>query len=163
MGEGDGTAETRRAGSPVIEASDEAVDRVFDEDETAGAEGYPRLPLILGFSVAGISTWLLVGATPGPTLEAFRTADAPCYDRAAQPQMSVVDTHVHFRPFGGPVVPFEELLQYFAETGVLFANVYGIGQMLPASSSCTYYLDCLGTPVTPTLKNDFVNAANVGA
>ena len=33
--------------------------------------------------------------------------------------------------------------------------------MLPASSSCTYYLDCPGTPVTPTLKNDFVNAANV--
>ena len=46
---------------------------------------------------------------------------------------------------------------------MLFANVYGIGQMLPPSSSCTYYLDCPGTPVTPTLKNDFVNAANVVA
>ena len=32
--------------------------------------------------------------------------------------------------------------------------------MLPAASSCTYYLDCPGTPVTPTLRNDFVNAAN---
>ena len=95
------------------------------------------------------------------TLDAFRTPDAPCYDRSVQPQTAVVDTHVHFRPFGGPAVPFEEILEYFEATGVLFANVYGIGQMLPASSSCTYYLDCPGTPVTPTLKNDFVNAANV--
>ena len=95
------------------------------------------------------------------TLDSFRTPDAPCYDRSARPHTTVVDTHVHFRPFGGPAVPFEEILAYFEATGVLFANVYGIGQMLPASSSCTYYLDCPGTPVTPTLKNDFVNAANV--
>ena len=95
------------------------------------------------------------------TLDSFRTPDVPCYDRSAQPYTTIVDTHVHFRPFGGPAVPFEEILGYFEATGVLFANVYGIGQMLPASSSCTYYLDCPGTPVTPTLKNDFVNAANV--
>ena len=102
-----------------------------------------------------------IGAPSRLTLDAFRTPDAPCYDRSLQPQTAVVDTHVHFRPFGGPAVPFEEILGYFEATGVLFANVYGIGQMLPASSSCTYYLDCPGTPVTPTLKNDFVNAANV--
>ena len=101
------------------------------------------------------------GAPSRLTLDSFRTADAPCYDRSAQPHTAVVDTHVHFRPFGGPAVPFEEILGYFEATGVLFANVYGIGQMLPASSSCTYYLNCPGTPVTPTLKNDFVNAANV--
>ena len=100
-------------------------------------------------------------AAPALTLDSFRTADAPCYDRTARPQTAVVDTHVHFRPFGGPAVPFEEILEYFEATGVLFANVYGIGQMLPPASSCTYYLDCPGTPVTPTLKNDFVNAANV--
>ena len=100
-------------------------------------------------------------AAPALTLDSFRTADPPCYDRTARPQTAVVDTHVHFRPFGGPAVPFEEILGYFEATGVLFANVYGIGQMLPPASSCTYYLDCPGTPVTPTLKNDFVNAANV--
>ncbi|MYD87844.1 MAG: hypothetical protein F4Y14_17705, partial [Acidobacteria bacterium] len=102
-----------------------------------------------------------IGARSGLTLDSFRTPDPPCYDRSARPHTAVVDTHVHFRPFGGPAVPFEEILGYFEATGVLFANVYGIGQMLPASSSCTYYLDCPGTPVTPTLKNDFVNAANV--
>ena len=103
------------------------------------------------------------GAAAGLTLDSFRNPDAPCYDRSAQPHTAVVDTHVHFRPFGGAAVPFDEILGYFEATGVLFANVYGIGQMLPASSSCTYYLDCPGTPVTPTLKNDFVNAANVVA
>ena len=90
----------------------------------------------------------------------FLTDAAPCYDRSVQPQTAVVDAHLHFRPFGGPAIPFEEMASYLEETGVLFANIYGIGQMLPPASSCTYYLDCPGTPVTPTLKNDFVNAAN---
>ena len=110
---------------------------------------------------AGSPELAAIGAPSRLTLDSFRTPDAPCYDRSAQPQTAVVDTHVHFRPFGGPAVPFEEILGYFEATGVLFANVYGIGQTLPASSSCTYYLDCPGTPVTPTLKNDFFNAANV--
>ncbi len=94
------------------------------------------------------------------TLDDFRGGAAACYDRVRQPHTAVVDTHLHFRPFGGPAVPFEEVVDYLEATGVLFANVYGIGQMLPAASSCTYYLDCPGTPVIPTLRNDFVNAAN---
>ena len=137
--------------------------------------GHPRagaaLLLLVVLSALGATGWeaqtaglgepAKAGASSRLTLDSFRTPDAPCYDRSAEPQTAVVDTHVHFRPFGGPAVPFEEILEYFQATGVLFANVYGIGQMLPASSSCTYYLDCPGTPVTPTLKNDFVNAANV--
>ena len=100
-------------------------------------------------------------SVPSPlTLDAFRGDGAACYDRSTQPQTTVVDSHLHFRPFGGPAVPFEEIVQYLEATGVLFANVYGIGQMLPASSPCTYYLDCPGTPLAPTLRNDFVNAAN---
>ena len=68
--------------------------------------------------------------------------------------------NLHFRPFGGPALPFDEVVQYLENTGVLFANVYGIGQMLPVNSDCTYYLDCVGTLVSPTMKNDFVNAMN---
>ena len=102
------------------------------------------------------------GTAPSLTLDAFR-GDAPCYDRSAQPQTAVVDTHLHFRPFGGPAVPFDEIVGYLRETGVLFANVYGIGQTLPATSACTYYLDCPGTPVTPSLENDLANAADVAA
>ena len=102
-------------------------------------------------------------APHGLSLDAFRSADAPCYDRSVQPQTAIVDTHLHFRPFGGPAVPFEEIVSYLRATGVLFANVYGIGQTLPASSPCTYYLDCPGTPVTPSLDNDLANAASVAA
>ena len=83
-----------------------------------------------------------------------------CYDRTVQPQAAVIDAHLHFRPFGGRALPFEEVVLYLEKAGVRFATVYGIGQMLPVSSSCTYYLDCLGTPVTPTFKNDFFNAVN---
>ncbi len=100
------------------------------------------------------------GETPKPTLEMFEDVDAPCYDRSAQPQTSVVDTHLHFRPFGGPAIPFPEVVSFLERTGVLFANVYGIGQRLPVGSSCTYYLDCPGTPVRPALTNDFANAAD---
>ncbi|MCY4611120.1 MAG: amidohydrolase family protein [Gammaproteobacteria bacterium] len=111
--------------------------------------------LLLTLVATGIS-----GCDPKPTLEMFRSGNPPCYDRSVQAQTTVVDSHIHFRPFGGPAIPFEEVVSYLEETGVLFANVYGIGQMLPVTSSCTYYLDCPGTPVTPTLKNDFINAAN---
>ena len=98
---------------------------------------------------------------PAPlTLDDFRMDDAPCFDRSVRSRAAVVDTHLHFRPFGGPAIPFAEMVQYLEAHGVLFANVYGIGQTLPEDSPCTYYLDCPGTPVTPSLTNDLVNAAN---
>ena len=102
----------------------------------------------------------IAGETPKPTLEMFKTGDAPCYDRTVQSQTPVVDTHVHFRPFGGPAIPFREVVSYLERTGVLFVNMYGIGQRLPVGSTCTYYLDCPGTPVRPGLTNDFANAAD---
>jgi predicted TIM-barrel fold metal-dependent hydrolase len=83
-----------------------------------------------------------------------------CYDRKKEPYTFVVDAHMHSRPFGGASVPFFELTEYFNKTGVLFVNMFGIGQLLPVKSSCTYYLDCPGTPVLPSIKNDFANAAN---
>ena len=101
----------------------------------------------------------LTGCAAKPAAEALRSG-AFCYDRAVQPQTALVDAHLHFRPFGGPAVPFAEVVEYMEKSGVMFANVMGIGQMLPVSSSCTYYLDCPGTPVAPTLKNDFINAVN---
>ena len=123
--------------------------------------------VMAGLILAWVAAPTAASAQPGAaaaaaplTLDAFRGDGAACYDRSVQPQTTVVDSHLHFRPFGGPAVPFEEIVQYLEATGVLFANVYGIGQMLPASSPCTYYLDCPGTPLAPTLRNDFVNAAN---
>ena len=112
--------------------------------------------------IAGVLTLAGCASAPPVSMAMFQGAE-DCYDRSVMPYTAVVDTHLHMRPFGGPALPFTEVIGYLEKTGVLFANVYGIGQMLPASSTCTYYLDCVGTPVTPTLKNDFVNAANVAA
>ena len=109
--------------------------------------------VIVGAALLAVHAW----AQPG--LEDFRSPEAPCYDRGRNPQTAVVDTHIHFRPFGGRAIPFEEVVAFLDRSGVRFANVYGIGQMLPVGSPCTYYLDCPGVPVLPTLKNDFVNAA----
>jgi hypothetical protein len=72
----------------------------------------------------------------------------------------VVDTHLHVRPFGGPPIPYQELMKILAANGVLFANLYGIGQRLPVQSPCTYYLNCPGEPAAPSLKSDFSNAQN---
>jgi len=113
------------------------------------------LVLVLLSGVPGIA-----GETSSLSLEMFRSGDAACYDRSLQPQTSVVDSHLHFRPFGGPAIPFGEVISYLERTGVLFVNVYGIGQRVPADSSCTYYLDCPGTPVRPGLTNDIANAAD---
>ena len=50
---------------------------------------------------------------------------------------------------------------YWTKTGVRYVNLYGIGQTLPVDSPCSYYLDCPGTPVLPSMKNDFENAHDV--
>lgn len=110
--------------------------------------------LLLGAALLPAHAWAQ------PSLEDFRSPEAPCFDRGRTLQKAVVDTHVHFRPFGGPAISFDAMVSYLDRSGVRFAIVYGIGQMLPVDSPCTYYLDCPGVPVVPTLKNDFVNAAN---
>ena len=93
------------------------------------------------------------------TLASFQKGKSQTpHNRATEPFTPIVDTHMHFRPFGGKEIPFNELLTYFKKTSVRFVNVYGIGQRVPISSDCTYYLDCPNTPVLPTIKNDMANA-----
>ena len=87
--------------------------------------------------------------------------EQPCYDRSRQSPYPVTDLHLHSQPFGGPSIPFEELMKYLRTLEVRFALLYGIGQTLPYNSKCTYYLDCKGVKVSPGLKNDFENAANL--
>ena len=106
--------------------------------------------------------FLILGcvSTEKRDLRSFGSKNQKCYDRQKEPYTFVVDTHVHFRPFGGAAIPFKELNEYFRKTGVLFVNAYGIGQSLPVRSNCSYYLACPGEPAVPSIKNDFVNAAN---
>ena len=120
------------------------------------------LALALGLSACAADRAPADGDGP-LTLDMFRSGDAPCYDRASRPQTAVADAHLHFRPFGGATIPYEEIVGYLEATDVLFANVYGIGQVLPENSPCTYYIDCPGTRVTPSLRNDLANAADHAA
>ncbi|NQZ07286.1 MAG: amidohydrolase [Algicola sp.] len=95
------------------------------------------------------------------TLDMFKKGYEGCYDRASESYAFVVDSHNHFRPFGGNAIPLYQMSDYLRRLGVLFVNIYGIGQTLPIDSGCEYYLDCQGTDVIPTIKNDFRNASNV--
>ncbi|MGW0886533.1 amidohydrolase family protein [Streptomyces sp. NPDC002671] len=117
-----------------------------------------RISRWLGTTIASL-TAVTVTASPAGAGPAF--AVRPCFDRATEPYTSQVDSHLHLRPFGGRGIPFEELTGYLQKSGVHYANMYGIGQVLPADSSCTYYLDCPGTPVLPRMRNDFVNAEDL--
>lgn len=91
-------------------------------------------------------------------LSAFQDPQAQCFDRSRDGHLSVVDSHLHFMPFGGPGIPYEDMLAYAKRSGVRFVNVYGIGQTLPKFSSCVYYLDCPGVEVAPNSRNDVRNA-----
>ena len=93
-------------------------------------------------------------------LAQFTPGSGACHVRTAH-DTAVVDTHLHFRSFGGAPIPFEEMVSDLKRSGVVFANMYGIGQMLSVGSGCEYYLDCPGTPALPSLKNDFANAQDL--
>ncbi|MGH3821766.1 MAG: amidohydrolase family protein [Pseudonocardiaceae bacterium] len=104
---------------------------------------------------------LMAVTVMAPLTAAGVPASEDCYDRKTQPYTFVVDGHLHFRPFGGEALPFQEVTDYLTKSGVRYANVFGIGQKLPVDTECTYYLDCPGTPVSPSIRNDFVNAENI--
>jgi len=87
--------------------------------------------------------------------------EQPCYDRTTLPQTSAVDSHLHAYPFGGKSALYTDLMRFLDETETRFVVLMGIGQTLPYDGPCTYYKDCPGTPVTPSMRNDFNNAANV--
>lgn len=108
-----------------------------------------------------ISQAALMAVTMMFPLAAGGLAAEDCYDRKTRPYTSVVDSHLHFRPFGGEAIPFEEVTDYLVKSGVRYATVFGIGQKLPVDTECTYYLDCPGTPLSPSIKNDFANAEDI--
>ncbi|MFM9368512.1 amidohydrolase family protein [Streptomyces sp. Da 82-17] len=128
-------------------------------NRAANGEGVPHVHRLGRKSVISGAAWVAATAVLWPT--AASAAEEACFDREKQPYTSVVDGHLHFRPFGGEAVPFKEMVGYLKKSGVRHASVFGIGQRLPVNSDCTYYLDCPGTAVTPSLKNDMANAENV--
>ena len=109
-----------------------------------------RILLIIG------SALLLGACTNIPTAQS--TSNQACYDRQTMGYNFKVDSHLHFQPFGGEPIPHTQMMTYLNDLGIEHANMYGIGQTLPYNSSCSYYLNCPGTPVTPSMQNDFLNA-----
>lgn len=101
---------------------------------------------------------MLSGCATPLKLEDFRQNNQQCYDRNTQPWTFVVDSHLHFRPFNHEAIPFNQLVGYLKDSGVLFANIYGIGQTLPLNSSCRFFSLCPGVAVSPTMINDKLNA-----
>ena len=95
------------------------------------------------------------------TLKNFKKGSKRCYNRKTHSYLSVVDTHLHLRPFGGLPIPFKKMLKILHNSGILFVEAEGIGQTLPINSQCSYYLDCPYTKITPSIKNDIANAEEV--
>jgi hypothetical protein len=126
----------------------------------ATGEGVPHVHQVERRLVVAGTAWTAVAVMLWPSAGSA-AAEEQCFDRRKEPYTSVVDGHLHFRPFGGEAIPFKEMVGYLTESGIRHASIFGIGQKLPVDSSCTYYLDCPGTPVLPSMKNDFVNAENV--
>ena len=90
------------------------------------------------------------------------SSSVDCYDRETMPYTMVVDTHLHFRNFIVDLSPpFEDVIGYLESTGVLFANIYGIGQVLPADSDCTSLSTCRRDPLFTSFRNDILNAENL--
>ena len=69
------------------------------------------------------------------TLDRFRLGNAEnerCWDRRPEEDsfFSIIDTHNHFHPFGGPAVPFNDYFQWMEDAGILFSTMFGIGQLI---------------------------------
>jgi hypothetical protein len=94
------------------------------------------------------------------TLKYYKGKKSKCFNRTIRnnKQNMIVDSHLHMRPFGGPPIEFKKMINILNKNGILFANLEGIGQKLPAMNSCTYYKDCPGVKVKSSITNDIINA-----
>lgn len=94
------------------------------------------------------------GCSSHRTLSSLPSEQQKCYDRDNEPWTMTVDTHAHFRPFNHDAMNMQKIIDWMRNSGVLAANVYGIGQTLPKGSLCRYFTRCPGVPVTPGIDND---------
>jgi Amidohydrolase len=133
------------------------------------------LRLALGrIAAAGFCAALLSACASSPVMQnsdayeyagalaPFKPGSTQCHTRTPQ-DVAVVDAHLHMKTFAGASIPYPDMLSHLRRAGVVFANVYGIGQTLPEALGCEYYLDCPGVPVSPSLTNDLANARDVKA
>ena len=108
-----------------------------------------------------ISCYLLVTACQNQVdLSYFEPNNQQCFDRNTHGNMMIVDSHHHFRPFGGEALDYQQLIEDISKSGVLFVNGYGIGQTLPQDGPCQFPSKCPTTPIKPTMNSDLDNINN---
>ena len=97
------------------------------------------------------------------TLKYYKGKGSKCFNRTKRnnKQNAIVDTHLHMRPFGGPPIEFKKMIDILNKNGILFAVIKGIGQRLPTGHTCTYYKNCPGVNIRPSITNDIINAQMV--
>ena len=97
----------------------------------------------------------------GRQLSDYHKNSAFCHDRHRGSQLAAVDTHIHFKPFGGQAIPFAQVTDYLKRADIQFANVYGIGQTFAPDSGCVRFSQCPDSPITPTQASDLQNAEDL--
>ena len=97
------------------------------------------------------------------TLKYYKGKGSKCFNRTKRnnKQNAIVDAHLHMRPFGGPPIEFKKMIDILNKNGILFAVIKGIGQRLPTGHTCTYYKNCPGVNIRPSITNDIINAQMV--
>ncbi|PCK31231.1 amidohydrolase [Pseudoalteromonas piscicida] len=107
--------------------------------------------------LAGCET---VSATGARSLAMFSPENNQCYNRQVQPYYFAVDAHHHFQPFRGEAVPYNDLVAWAERAGVMFVNVYGIGQTYERKAGCFGERGCYTQVISPSIQNDIKNASN---
>lgn len=95
--------------------------------------------------------------TPKLTLKNYKT---PTYINRADVLYGVADANIHFLGYGNASLPYEVIVNWLIESGVLFCTINGLGQSLPFDSKCEYYLDCPNEKIHNTIAKDFINGTN---
>ena len=97
----------------------------------------------LGYFLVGFS--LLAGCVSSPKkdssqhiLSSYKSISSSCYNRSTQPYTAIVDTHLHFRPFGGSALKFEEVIDYLKKSGVFVCKY--LWDWAKATSFFTLYI-----------------------
>ena len=103
---------------------------------------------------------LIGGCQNQVDLRYFQPNNTLCYDRQQHNNLMIVDSHHHFRPYGGQALDYQKLIKDINKAGVLFVNGYGIGQTLDKNSQCDFPSKCPEVTIKPTLTNDIANAEN---
>lgn len=77
-----------------------------------------------------------------------------CFSREDESHLSIVDSHVHFKSFGGDSLPFSTVVKYLESSNIKYANVFGLGFSENRDPICIDYIECAGEHVLSSVMVD---------